>query len=770
MKFSIKILRDTLKGSLLVGTVAVGGAILLLIGFTFLARYRIGQKFEQLQSARASQFFAMNLPFQIGQNYRGAELKSLLSYLGYDEKKNAEDLMQREYAWESDGTNRVLTLFRPLFEGVGKELDRMKAKLTFEEKDGVFTLLSMFRVENGNALETLDLPPKKIGAYYAGRVRTANPAALSEIPVDVRHAVMAIEDVHFLEHAGVSIRGTVRALWRDIRERRLAEGGSTITQQLMKNLFFSREKALLRKIKEAFYALIGETFYSKEQILEAYLNEVYMGQWSTHEIHGVAEGARHYFNRPIAEISLAQSATLAAIIQAPNALDPRKAGGNTKKRRDLVLKKMLDANFILPDEYEMAVKEPMGSVAGGENLEDVGYFMDLVLDRLPEWVKRRLDTDGLFIYSTLNPYLQITASKVLKANLDNLTRSYKTIKKKKEKGIELQGALIAIDVPSCTVLALQGGKSYRQTQFNRVLQGKRQPGSLFKPFVTLAAFQHGSDGQPISPITEIDGKQFEWKYDKQVWKPRNYEKEYADKATVRKTLEDSLNVPTARLAQMIGVPAIVEALRAAGIRSNLPALPSLSLGSADVNPLEVAESYLTLANIGKSCSLRPFTQVIDGNRNIVFDNPIALEEKLPPAPTYQTVNIMKGVLSRGTARYAALSGMKVDNFAGKTGTTNDFKDAWFVGFSPQLLTLVWVGYDEEEKVGLTGAAAALPLWMDFVKSATPFLTNADFVAPEGVTPVEIDPVSLGIAKFSCPEKVTEYFQPGTAPSTQCMMH
>jgi penicillin-binding protein 1B len=754
----------------------VSGLLLLLIllGFSLiflvLGHRNVSERMTQLQSARASQFFATALALKPGQTFRVSEIRTMLDEQGFQEKKSTEDLLPREYVWEKGAGQRALTLFRPSFEGAAPPLERVKARLEFEEAEGVLTLKTLTNVDTAASIESLEAVPKKIGAYYAGRVRTQSPVVLSDIPVSIRHAVMAIEDVHFLEHKGVSVRAILRALLRDIQERRFAEGGSTLTQQLMKNLFFSREKALSRKIKEAIYALLTEFSYSKEQILEAYLNEVYMGQWSTHEIHGVSEGARYYFNRPITEVSLAQSATLAAIIQAPNALDPRKGQEATLKRRNLVLKKMLDAGFILPGEYEMALDEKLQVAGADKNLEDVGYFMDLVLDRLPDSVKSRLDTDALSIYTTLNPYLQAVSSRLLKENLNALINQHKSIKKKQEKGIHLQSALIVVDVPNCAVISLQGGRSYRQTQFNRVLQGRRQPGSLFKPFVFLAALFNDSPNAPINPVTALDGTPFEWKYEGQSWKPKNYEKEYEPMVAAYKALENSINVPTARLAQMVGIPAIADVLRKAGISSSLPAVPSLSLGSADVNPFEVAEAYTTLANLGKYCQLRPVSRVFDENNNLVLNNSPQFEERLPAAATFQTVHMLKGTLTRGTARWAASSGIKVDTFAGKTGTTNENKDAWFVGFSPSLLALAWVGYDEEEKIGLTGAAAALPLWINFIRQAGSFVGTADFSPPQGLVPYDIDPKSLDLSTNKCPERITEYFAPGTQPGTYCRIH
>jgi penicillin-binding protein 1B len=579
---------------------------------------------------------------------------------------------------------------------------------------------------------------------------------------------MAIEDVHFLEHVGVSFRGTLRALWRDLIARKFVEGGSTITQQLMKNLFFSREKALSRKIKEAIFAFVTESRHSKEAILEAYLNEVYMGQSGPHEIHGVSEGARHYFNRPVSNLTLAQGATLAAIVQAPNAQDPYKYPDRITKRRNLVLKKMLDAEFILPSEYEQAMNEPLGVTPAGRSLSDVDYAIELVLNQLPPDVRKRLETEPMAIYVTLNPSLQAAASQVLVSHIDRLGKIAPEIQKREARGIHLQGAMISVDPRNCSVLALQGGRSFRQTQFNRVLQGKRQPGSLFKPFVFLTAFQSSAFDPPFSPLTQVEDAPFTWKYDGQEWTPRNYDNQFHGMVTARQALENSMNVPTGRIAEKVGVNAIRDTIVKAGIQSTVPAVPSIALGSAEVSPFELAAAYTTLANLGKTCELRAFSQVYDQNGNLVAETKPTLKENFPAAPVFETVQLMKGVLTHGSGRGTQAAGFSLANFAGKTGTTNEAKDAWFAGFSPSNLTIVWVGYDEEEKVGLAGATAAVPIWTEFMKQARPFITTEDFAVPEGLSRVVVERSKTPSTNGQCAEPQVEYLPSGVSAPATCL--
>lgn len=747
-----------------VGTVTFLLAVAAYVG---IITHRIDERIRQLHEARGTHFYALYPALRVNAGYTKSELRAFLEDQGYTEKKNVEELLPGDYVFTRDGNDQLLYLYRLEFSGAGHSLDRARARIKLEDTGNELVLSEIYDIDGKQTVESLPSRPKRVAAFVAGRLRSQSSVTLSDIPVSMRLAIMAIEDVHFLEHSGVSLRSTLRALWTDLRARRFVEGGSTITQQLMKNLFFSREKAVSRKIKEALFAFVTESRHTKEAILEAYLNEVYLGQMSTREIHGVSEGARYYFNRPVSELTIAQSALLAAIVQAPGVHDPRRYPDRAIKRRNTVLKKMLDAEFILPDEHQKAVNEPLAVIPAERSLDDADYFMDLAMERLPSAIRSRLEHESMSVYTTLNPYLQSAASRLLKTNIERLQKLSPSIRDREKKGLHLQGALIAVSVKDGSVLALQGGKSYRQTQFNRVLQGKRQPGSLFKPFVMLTAFDSPSMNPPITPMTELSDAPFEWKYEGQSWKPRNYDNEYREKVTVRQALESSINVPTARLASMIGLQPIRETLIKAGIKSNLPSVPSLSLGSAEVTPIELAEAFATVANLGISVPLRPFVEVYDELGNLVHTQEPVGQPALPPGPTFLTVQLMKGVFARGTARSALASGLYLDNFAGKTGTTNDAKDAWFVGFSPTLLTLIWVGYDEEEKVGISGSVAALPLWVEFMRRAKPFLTAEDFQVPEGVLGIHIDPERNCLTSENNPNKQLEYFIKGTEPSGMC---
>lgn len=755
------------------GFVVLGTLGVLVIALVIVATYAglvartVDRRMDQIKHARATQFYAPYPSFRLNQSLSEQELRTLLFDQGYLEAVSDTPLEPRQFRWKKSGDTSVMEIFRPPFQAPGFPLDRLQAKLSFSHEKGSLTITAINRSDTDAPLEAFDNLPQRLGAFYGGRPRTQDTAPLSEIPASARLAIMALEDVHFLDHSGVSLRAILRALLKDLRHMKAKEGGSTLTQQLMKNLYFTSEKSLTRKVKEAFYALVTESRYSKEDILEAYLNEVYLGQAGTHELHGFAEGARFYFNRPISQLSLSQSAMLAAIVQGPGVIHPHKYPDRTLQRRNLALQKMREADFISQDEFDQAAKEPLGVVPKERTLSDVYYALDLVIQRLPEAIRTRMDGEPYTIYASINPYLQSLASKALSENLDRIKAMSMHVTKKEKEGVHLQSALIAVNVKDCTVLALQGGSSYRASQFNRVVQGKRQPGSLFKPFVFLSAFLNYTEATPFSPLTEIDDAPMEWKYEKQSWSPRNYDNKFRGPVTLRHALEMSLNVPTAKLAQSVGIKKVHETILKAGITSEVPVVPSITLGSAAVTPLELAQAYTTFANLGETCELRPYLAVFDENGQQLEETKAVRTPAFPAAATFQVVNILKGVLTHGSAKSTQYAGFPLANFAGKTGTTNDARDAWFVGFSPDFLVLVWVGYDEKEKLGIPGASAALPLWTNFIKNARMFVGPEDFKVPDGLVAVRIDR-GVGVTP-ACTDTTVDYFVAGSEPKSDCAL-
>ncbi|MBI1860104.1 MAG: transglycosylase domain-containing protein [Deltaproteobacteria bacterium] len=687
-------------------------SVVLMFSYGVWVSQQINAQFDQLRGKRPSRIYAAWPGWTIGTQFRLSELERLLTDYGYQAGAGEEICSS---CFHLTGTELTVHRAESTIPGAALGEETFKIQL---DVSGPLATVQLITDRTGGEVVRVDHRPLRVGVFSAGRLRTQDFVPMAEIPVYLRLAVMGIEDASFLEHSGVSMKAILRALWRDLTARRFAQGGSTITQQLMKNLFFSHEKVMTRKFKEAFYALLAEYGHSKEEILEAYLNEVYLGQWSSHEIHGVNEGARYYFNTRAADLSLAQSAVLAALIQAPNFHDPKRNPERLKSRRDLVLKRMFESNFIVEEEYRMAVLEPLIVSNTDAVIEGIDYYLELALSEMPESLRGRLDTGALTLLLPINPRLQQEAAVAIRIHLKELEDRIAKMRKKNPPHVSLEGALIAVSVPNCEVLATQGGRGYRLSPFNRILQGRRQLGSLAKPFVFLASLL---SSDPIKPDTMLSDSPFEWEYDRQIWKPKNYENEFLGDVTAREVLEKSLNVPTARLAQMVGVPAIVDTMKKAGVTSDFMPVPSIALGSEELSPYELAEAYLTIARQGKSCRMSSVLKAYDENGNELYNRELMEKEVFPKDSTSTLIDMMHGVLTHGTAKYgAAPLGEELNYFAGKTGTTSEYRDAWFIGFSPDLLVLVWVGYDERELVGLTGASAALPIWTSFLKAAKPY--------------------------------------------------
>lgn len=561
--------------------------------------------------------------------------------------------------------------------------------------------------------------PQLITQFYDGQPILQQNAPRSEIPLACLQAVIAIEDKDFLEHKGVSATGTVRAVFRNLRARRFAEGGSTITQQLVKNFFLTAKKTLRRKIEEQLLALLLESQMDKDSILEMYLNVIYMGQSGPYQVRGFGSAAQVNFDKPIAQLSLPECALLAATINSPGRYNPFDHPEAAKTRRDLVLKKMTESGMISDSEAAEAVGAPLPKILPAQRRTHAPYFM---MSALREFESLEIESEnGARLYTTLDPEAQ---SGLLSAVTKVMPAVEKRVKKPSVQ--PLQVAAIAVDIRSAEVLALTGGRDYKSTQFNRAIDSRRQIGSIVKPFVYWPALK---ESPPTAPVSD---EPFEWKIGKQVWKPKNYEgKSLEGNVPLFFALAHSLNIPTARVGQTVGLDAVISTLKAAGVTSNIPNLPSLTLGALELSPMEVAQSYLTLARMGSTEKIHLLTRVEDINGKVLFEYQGSNDNALDPANTAILIGMMRQSIELGTGKIARLWGYE-GPAAGKTGTTSDTKDAWFAGFNPRILLVVWVGYDDNTAMGLTGAGAALPVWVDVMKSIQKTFQPAEFEFPSGV--------------------------------------
>ncbi|HXK27962.1 MAG TPA: penicillin-binding transpeptidase domain-containing protein, partial [Candidatus Binatia bacterium] len=539
---------------------------------------------------------------------------------------------------------------------------------------------------------------------------------------------------------------------------------------LMKNFFLSDERSLSRKAKEAIMALIAERKYSKDEILENYLNEIYLGQKGSQGIFGVWEAAQFYFSKPMADLTVGETALIAGLIRAPNRLSPYRSVDDATKRRNVVLAKLLDDRVITRAQYESALREALPRRELIKVTNDAPFYVDYLRRELAEiYSNDELTDEGLGIFTSLELHLQRIAERSLAEGLKKLEETYAGLRRKAE-GDHLEGAMIVLRPQTGEIKAMVGGRSYQKSQFNRVFQSKRQPGSVFKPFVYLAALMSSAEGgKKFTAATMLEDSPFTWSYDGQEWQPGNYNDEYFGAVTFRRALEKSMNSATARLARDVGIRRISDLAHRLGIQSPLPAVPSLSLGAAEVTPLEVAVAFATLANNGVRTRPLAVKQVMDVNGRVLEKRDVRVEKVLSPQMAFMMNYLLKGVLDRGTGELARRWGF-TRPAAGKTGTTNDFKDAWFVGYTPDLLAVVWVGFDGQSKLGLSGAQAALPIWTEFMKRATAGTPVTDFVAPPGIKIVDIDPVSGQLATSNCPYVLREAFPEGDEPTGTCPLH
>jgi penicillin-binding protein 1B len=716
------------------------------------------EKFEGKKWRLPSKIYSDSYLLYIGISLRPDELREKLRRLGYQEVAGAPK-NKGQYHYEP--SRGLLEIYLQDFAYPTEAFTGYPVRISFQGS-------AISRIESGidgQDIFSLELEPELVTGLYDQIWQERRVVSLKEVPPLLIKAILSIEDERFYRHHGVDPLSIVRAMWINLRNVGVVQGGSTLTQQLIKNFFLTDERTLTRKAKEAVMAFIAERKYSKDEILENYLNEIYMGQKGSQGIFGVSEAARFYFTKSLSELTVGETAMLAGLIRAPNRLSPYRSVEAASKRRNVVLAKLLDDKIITLKQYNAALKEPVARRELVKVTNDAPYYADFLRRELAEnYSNAVLTTDGLRIFSGLDLHLQKIAERSLTDGLKKLEDRYASLRRKGEDD-RLEGAIIVMRPQTGEIKAMVGGRNYQLSQFNRGFQARRQPGSVFKPFVYLAALISGG----FNPVTMLEDSPFTWNYEDQEWKPGNYNDEYLGTVTLRRALEKSLNSATARVARDVGVRRIRDVAQRLGIESKLPALPSLALGSVEVTPLEVAVAFSTLANNGVRTRPLSVKQVMDPSGRVLEKRDVRVEKVISPQVAFMVNHLLKGVLDRGTAESARRMGF-TRPAAGKTGTTNDSKDAWFVGYTPDLLAVVWVGFDNQSKLGLTGSQAALPIWTEFMKQATAGMPVSDFVPPPGIKMVEIDPLSGQLATTNCPGVIREAFQEGDEPVTTCPLH
>jgi penicillin-binding protein 1A len=626
---------------------------------------------------------------------------------------------------------------------------------------------------------------------------------LSKIPVDIQNAVIAVEDDQFFKHWGISPKGIIRSAVTNFLARRVVQGGSTITQQLSKQIFLSRERTITRKIKEILLSVQIEGTFSKTEILQLYLNQVYFGEGA----YGVQAAAKIYFGKEVSELTLTDCALLAGLVRAPRAYSPFGHPDRAKNRRAVVLQRMYEEGFISAKERADALAQPVPASKPLVMDSQAPYFVEHVRSKLERaYGYQTLWRGGLKIYTTLDLKMQKTAEEFMEKGLaafdEQAAKEWERKRKEEasaaaatDSGVEpstappskIQGAFVLIDVKTGAIRAMIGG---RDSKFNRATQAQRQPGSTFKPFVWAAALNAGMT--PASLVEDnplayyFDGR--DWRLlegatdqyaislatapfaespDFKIWVPNNFDGKFMGVIPLKKALALSRNIASINLINQIGPPLVVEVAHKAGIRSELEAVPALGLGSSVVSPLEMASAFGSFANGG--ISVTPFTvvRVQDAAGKELESHIPSEKEAMSPQLAFLMTNMMKAVVQSGTGVYAQRLKRPL---AGKTGTSNDNRDLWFIGYTPDLVAAAWMGYDDFASLGRkdwTGGSTVLPWWTEIMENVLKDYPKRDFAVPQGVVKVKIDAQTGMLAAPGCPKKTEEWFIEGTEPKDEC---
>lgn len=736
------------------------------LGWSFYQRLEkeVVERFSSHRWEVASKIYARPLLLYPGLNIDHVDLLDHLRRLDYRSVEGP--VRARGDYWEAPYRGTI-QLFLRESRYPGRERDAQRISLSIAER----RIVAIRELDEDDEILAVEIEPEVITRLYAEAWEERRVVELYELPSLLIKALLAAEDQRFFEHRGVDFWRIMGAGWANLTAGRTVQGGSTLTQQLIKNFFLTQERTMRRKLTEVAMALIVETHYSKLQILENYLNEIYLGQRGAKSIFGVWEAARFYFGKEPRDLTVGEMAILAGMIKAPNRYAPNRHPDRARRRRNHVLRRMVEIGAITKDEALLGETENLEKREIPLERNKAPYFVDLLRkDLLKTYPSGVLTKAGLNIFSTLDMRLQETAQDVLRDELERLEQAHPGLRRD-DKGEALQACIIAMQPQTGHILALVGGRNYGVSQFNRAVQAHRQPGSVFKPVVFLAALERERQQRDgwFLPTTLINDAQFTWFYEDKEWSPRNYKNKYRGMVTLREALGKSLNAATARLAQEVGLDSTRQIAARLGFTSALPAYPSLALGALEVTPYEVATAYGTLANNGFYAPTTTVKWITSRTGKVIQSQDTSIDARVHPDDAYAITHLLQGVMENGTGAGARRKGFLLPA-AGKTGTTNDYGDAWFVGFTPDLLTVVWVGFDARSPLELSGGQAALPIWTEFMKRATKGKLPNRFLVPPGMKLVSVDSQTGLLASSACPNSFEAAFPKGQEPFLPCPYH
>jgi penicillin-binding protein 1B len=631
-------------------------------------------------------------------------------------------------------------------------------------------------LDSGNRLISAEVEPELITGLFGSNREKRRPLSYEELPQTLINAVLCAEDKRFFDHPGFDPIRILGAAWADLRRGAKAQGASTITMQTARSFFFSNQRKWGRKFQETLMALILEHRFNKARIFELYANEIYLGNRGSFAIHGFGEAAQAYFGKDLRQLNLGQICFLAGIIRAPNRYSSAERRlERAAEARDRTLSLMVTNKFITQNQAKEASAMPLHLVSGTLGESPAGHFVDMIKDELlDKFSEEELIAQNYRIYTTLDSELQRAAASAVDWGLKNvdtqLAKTYARWRKHGEAVPLPQAALVALNPQTGEIKALVGGRDYATSQLNHALTS-RQPGSAFKPFVYAAAFENALENtEPVlTPLSTVVDEPTTFSFDGREYAPNNYGREFYGDVTLRDALVHSLNVATVKVAEQIGYEHVVQLAKRLGLESDIKPTPAVALGAYELTPIEVAAGYTAFANYGIRSETVSLQRVVSPEGILLKNSVFRRRNVLDPRVAYLVTSVLQDVINRGTGAGVRARGFNAPA-AGKTGTSHD---GWFVGYTTNLICVVWVGFDDNRELGLSGASSSGPIWAEFMKKAVmlPGFANAqEFERPEGVVSITVDPETKMLATPECPVTRQEVFIAGTEPTASCTLH
>ena len=743
---------------------AVALAIPVILVAIFLIRYYtifdriIEEKMSKRGTFAETEIYAAPVTLFPGKRMSEEELVIKMRRFGYLERNGANPAAIPGYAEEKKGR---LVIYND--RSLPKDANRT-ATITWNK--GIIRAIT--NPDDRSELQSFAIRPELLSNAIGKSRQKRRFVPYQDLGPAMINAILASEDRRFFSHSGIDPFRIISALIVDIRKGDKSQGASTLTQQFVKNYFLTPETTWKRKLTDAYMSILLEKRLSKEQIFELYCNEVYLGQRGSFSIVGFGEAAEAYFDKSVKDLTIGEAAMIAGIITAPNRFTPLRYPERATMRRDLVLDLMAEYGMISTQERNDAKAKPLEvKPTSIMNYSDAPYFVDYVQDILNDKLGDiDLSRTKYRVYTTLHADLQQAAFEAVRNGMVELDAFFAKGKRGIPPGT-VQASLIAVDPKTGHVLAMIGGRNYGLSQFNRITQSKRQPGSIFKPFVYAAALETAYySSTPLTAVSTVLDEPTQFNFEDLEYEPRNFKEEYPGQVTMRQAITKSLNIATIKFAERTGYAKVTELAQRLGLNEQIKPYPAMAIGSFEITPLEMVRAYTAFANGGLLTDLSPIFRIEDSGSNPVFESPPKSEQVLTPQIAFLVTSLLQSVINHGTGAAARSRGFTLPA-AGKTGTSHD---GWFAGYTPDLLCIVWVGFDDNRELNLSGSQSALPIWTEFMKRAATLLPllGEDFAVPEDVLQVEIDPTTGLLATARCLERQEEFFIRGTEPAIPCV--